>query len=204
MRNFYDEDEMKRVYYVETAQLLARETGASRVVVFDHTIRGRLPTDSSGIHRQPVTNVHVDYTVDSAVSRVRAVMGDEAKGLLRRRVAIMNVWRPIRAPLRDSPLAVADASSIGLGQLVAADLIYPDRTGGIYYVTFSPSHRWFYVPSMQVEEVLIFKNYDSDTGCLGRFAPHCAFQDPTKWPMLEPRASVEARAVVFLGIGHAM
>ena len=199
VRNLLDEDEVTRVYYAETAQLLARETRASRVVVFDHTIRGRLPPGISGNHRSPVTNVHVDYTIDSATRRVRALMGEEAEGLLRRRVAIMNVWRPIRAPLREWPLAVADAASIELGELVVADLIYPDRTGGIYYVTYSPSHRWFYVPSMQVDEVLIFKNYDSDNRCAGRFAAHCAFEDPTKWPAVESRASVEARAVVFWG-----
>lgn len=199
VRNFHDEHEMRRVYYAETAQLLAKETGASRVIVFDHTIRERLPTAISGIHRQPVMNVHVDYTIDSAPRRVRALMGDEAEELVRGRFAIINVWRPIRAPLRDSPLAVADASSIGIGQLVAADLIYPDRTGGIYYVTFSPSHRWFYVPSMRLDEVLIFRNYDSHTRCLGHVAAHCAFQDPTKWPVVEPRASVEARAVVLFG-----
>jgi hypothetical protein len=33
-------------------------------------------------------------------------MGEEAEELLRHRFEIVNVWRPIRGPLRDAPLAV--------------------------------------------------------------------------------------------------
>jgi hypothetical protein len=39
-------------------------------------------------------------------------MGDEAEMLLKRRFAIVNVWRPIRGPLRDAPLALCDAQSV--------------------------------------------------------------------------------------------
>jgi len=37
---------------------------------------------------------------------------DEAEELLRGRVQIINLWRPIRGPLRDAPLAVCDASTV--------------------------------------------------------------------------------------------
>src|SRR6187551_3401136 len=39
MRNFFDLDELKRVYYPEVQALIAKATGAKRVVVFDHTLR---------------------------------------------------------------------------------------------------------------------------------------------------------------------
>ena len=39
MRDFFDEDEIARVYYPEMEALIKQETGASRVVVFDHTLR---------------------------------------------------------------------------------------------------------------------------------------------------------------------
>src|SRR5262245_24339653 len=39
MRDFYDKDEIRRVYEPEVEALVKRETGASKVVVFDHTIR---------------------------------------------------------------------------------------------------------------------------------------------------------------------
>ena len=37
--NFYDEDEIKRVYYPEMVELIKAESSAKRVVVFDHTLR---------------------------------------------------------------------------------------------------------------------------------------------------------------------
>ena len=42
MRDFFDEDEIARTYYPEMEALIKRETGASRVVVFDHTLNKHL------------------------------------------------------------------------------------------------------------------------------------------------------------------
>ena len=39
MKNFFDDDEIKRVYYPEMDELIKAESGANRVVVFDHTLR---------------------------------------------------------------------------------------------------------------------------------------------------------------------
>ena len=39
MRDFHDEAELKSAYYREVEELVKRETGASKVVVFDHTVR---------------------------------------------------------------------------------------------------------------------------------------------------------------------
>ena len=37
--NIFDEDEVFRVYYPETEALIRAQSGARRVVVFDHTLR---------------------------------------------------------------------------------------------------------------------------------------------------------------------
>src|SRR6266853_706733 len=39
VRDFYDEDELRRVYYPEAERLVAKVTGGTRVLVFDHTVR---------------------------------------------------------------------------------------------------------------------------------------------------------------------
>jgi len=39
VRDFYDEAEVKSAYYAEVEALIKRETGAAKVVVFDHTLR---------------------------------------------------------------------------------------------------------------------------------------------------------------------
>ncbi|GGE98999.1 methyltransferase [Aliidongia dinghuensis] len=198
--DFYDEDALRQVYYPEAERLVAAATGAARVLVFDHTIRRRLPDTAdrtAGAPRQPVPRVHNDYTVKSGPQRVRDLLGEEADALLRRRFSVINVWRPIRGPLRDAPLAVCDARSVAFQDLVASDLVYPDRTGETYAVRFNPAHRWFYVPEMRVDEALLLKCYDSATDGRARFAPHTAFEDPTAPADVLPRESIELRTLAF-------
>jgi hypothetical protein len=200
--DFNDPEAVQTRYYAEAVSLLEELTGASRVVVFDHTIRRRIPgaTDrAKGIPRQPVPRVHIDYTVKSAPQRVHDLLGEDASELLRRRFSVINVWRAIRGPIQDAPLAVADAQSIDSDDLVATDLVYPDRTGEIYYVKFNPSHRWFYASAMREDEAMLIKCFDSaDHGC-ARFAPHSAFVDPTTPAGALPRESIELRTLVFYG-----
>jgi hypothetical protein len=199
VRDFYDEDELRRVYYPEAECLVAEVTGATRVLVFDHTVRRRVwgrVDRSAGTPRQPVTAVHNDYTINSGPQRVRDLMGEEAEELLRHRFEIVNVWRPIHGPLRDAPLAVCDATTVAFTDLVPSDLVYRDRTGEIYRVSYNPAHRWFYLPEMKVEEAILIKCYDSAAD-KARFTAHSAFEDPTTPADVLPRESIELRTLVF-------
>ena len=123
-------------------------------------------------------------------------MGEEAEELLRRRFAIVNVWRPIRGPLPDAPLAVCDATSVVFTDFVPSDLVYRERTGETYRVRYNPAHRWFYVPEMRVDEAILIKCYDSAED-KARFTAHSAFEDPTAPPDVLPRESIELRTLVF-------
>jgi hypothetical protein len=198
--DFYDEAQLQSAYYPEAEELVKQATGATRVVVFDHTIRRRTPgveDRTPGIPRQPVTRVHGDYTEISGPQRVRDLMGSEADDLLNRRFAIVNVWRPIRGPLFDAPLALCDATSLAAGDLVPQDLIYRDRTGEIYGLTYNPAHRWYYAPGMQADEALLLKCFDSQTDGRARFMPHTSFADPHAPADMLPRESIELRTLVF-------
>jgi hypothetical protein len=200
VRDFYDDAEVRRTYYPEAERVLKEATGARRVFVFDHTVRRRVrgvDDRAAGTPRQPATRVHVDHTAKSGPQRVRDFLGDDAEELLRGRVQVINLWRPIRGPLRDAPLAVCDARSVAPGDLVPSDLVYRDRVGETYAVRFNPQHRWFYVPDMQRDEALLLKCYDSETDGRARFAPHTAFEDPTAPPGVAPRESIELRTFVF-------
>jgi hypothetical protein len=200
VQNFWDEEEVRRVYYPEVQRVLAEATGATRVFIFDHTLRRRVrgvADRAPGTPRQPATRVHVDHTAKSGPQRVRDFFGDDAADLLRGRVQVINLWRPIRGPLRDAPLAVCDASSVASVDLVPSDLVYQHRVGETYDVTYNPAHRWFYVPEMQPDEALLLKCYDSATDGRARFAPHTAFEDPTAPADVLPRESIEIRTLVF-------
>ena len=200
IRDFWDDDELRKVYYPEAEAAIAQATGAARVFIFDHTRRKRVPganDRTAGVPRQPATRVHVDHTATSGPQRVRDLLGDEAEALLRGRVQVINLWRPIRGPLRDAPLAVCDAGSVAPADLVPADLVYANRIGETYAVTYSPSHRWFFVPEMQRDEALLIKCFDLLADGRARFAPHSAFDDPTAPLDRLPRESIEIRSLVF-------
>jgi hypothetical protein len=139
MKNFYDEDEIRDLYYKETEELVKRTSGAKRVVVFDHTLRSadeamREEKQISG----PVRNAHNDYTDWSGPQRVRDLLPDEAEERLKHRFAIVQTWRPINQPVQREPLAIADARSIGTKELVASARIYLDRVGETCHMTFNP------------------------------------------------------------------
>jgi hypothetical protein len=200
VRDFYDEDELQRIYYPEAEKLVADATGAARVVVFDHTLRRRVwgaEDRSAGTPRQPVGRVHNDYTETSAPQRVRDLMGAEAEALLRHRYEVVNVWRPITGPLRDAPLGVCDARSVDPDDWVTSALIYRDRRGETYAVRYNPAHRCHYVPDMMPDEALLLKCFDSARDGRARFAPHSAFEDPTAPEDRLPRESIELRTLVF-------
>jgi hypothetical protein len=141
--------------------------------------------------------VTADWTAKSGPQRVRDLIPDEADELLKGRVQIVNFWRPIRGPLRDAPLAVCDARTVAFEELVASDLVYPHRVGETHSVKFNPAHRWFYVPEMTADEILLLKCFDSKTDGRARFAPHTAFVDPTTPADAAPRESIELRTLVF-------
>lgn len=199
--DFWNEDAVRRLYYREAEALLKEATGADRVHVFDHTLRRRAPgaEDVRGQGpRQPANRVHVDQTVKSGPERVRFELPDEAEALLHGRVQIINLWRPLKGPLYDAPLALCDAMSVAARDLVAADLIFPTRTGEIYLLNYDPAQRWFYVRGMETNEVLLLKCYNSATDG-ARFAPHGSFLDPTAPKDAPLRESIELRAMVFHG-----
>ena len=200
VRNFFDDDEVRKVYYPLAEAFIKATLKADRVLIFDHTVRRRVEgaADVRGAGpRQPATRVHVDQTALSGANRVREHLPQEADELLKGRVQVINLWRPIRGPLRDSPLAMLDGRTLADGDLVASDLIYPNRSGETYSVKFNPNHRWYYVPEMTPDEAILLKCYDSATDGRTRFGPHTAFVDPTTPADAPPRESIELRTLVF-------
>jgi len=198
MKNFFDEAELKSVYYPEVEALIKRESGGRRVVIFDHTLRsGDQSEREARLIREPVVSAHNDYTEWSGPQRVRDLLPDEAEQLLQKRFAIIQVWRAINKPIESNPLAMADARSIAFDDLLIAERRYPNRVGQTYRLAYNPNHRWLYFPLMARDEALVFKVYDSEKDGRARFTAHTSFVDPATKPGAAPRQSIEARALVF-------
>lgn len=196
--DFFDADEIRRVYYPEMEALIKAETGASRVVVFDHTLRTADDAFREAHKiREVVQRVHNDYTEWSGPQRVRDVLPEEAERLLSRRFAIVQVWRPIRHPVETFPLAICDARSVSQDDFVISERRYPNRIGQTYSVKFNPAHHWYWFPRMRRDEAIVFKVYDSLKDGTARWTAHTAFNDPTSPPNARPRESIEIRTMAF-------
>ena len=91
--------------------------------------------------------VHNDYTEWSAPQRVRDILPDEAEELLKRRFAIIQVWRPIRYPVETYPLAMADARTLSPDDMIVSERRAPGRIGQTYAIKYNPAHKWYLVPA---------------------------------------------------------
>lgn len=195
VRRFDDETYVRKRYYAESAEIIRAELGADRVVVFDHNVRRNTPALLAPRHGVglPVHHAHTDYTPRSALRRLREEFGVRAEAEVSRYLQV-NLWRPIREPVRDAPLAICDGASVAPEALRAVELRYADRTGEICYLVHEGAQRWCFASEMAIAEAWLFKNFDSARAQAGGTAPHSAFSDP-RHPFAPPRESIEVRAL---------
>lgn len=197
--DFTDDAKIQEEYYPESIELIKELTGASQVVLFDHTIRRRRPdvkVDTPD-KRQPVPQVHVDQTQASSIARVhRHLPPSEAPQLVQRRFQIINLWRPIKNPALDWPLAFCDYNSVDPADFVPTTLKYPDYDGETMSVKYNPNHKWKYLRGMTPDEFALIKCFDSKEG-VAKCTPHTGFEDPSTPPDAPLRESIELRALVF-------
>ncbi|THU85478.1 hypothetical protein K435DRAFT_783308 [Dendrothele bispora CBS 962.96] len=125
--------EIEREHYLESIELIKKLTGASKVVLFDHTICCRRPgvLDSDPSKCQPVTQVHFDQTTKSTHARV------------------VHHLPPSKSPELLKHHREKDFTPMSL--------IYPDKEGEILGVNYNPGHKWKYMKGMTLEEVVLIK-----------------------------------------------
>jgi hypothetical protein len=199
--DFFSDEQIASTYHSEVKSLLLDILGAARVEIFDDTRRSTSLARQEELKiREAASIVHNDYTASSGVKRLRdndAVDPDEAEVLLDRRFAIVNVWRSIGGPVYNHPLALCDASSVRPADLVSVERRADERIGEIQVALFDPGQRWYYFPEMQMDEVLLFKTFDSETDGRSRFTIHTSFEDAGAPVDAPPRESIETRCLVF-------
>ena len=197
-KDFYDEDELKRVFYPECIEIVKNYLGCDEVVVIDHTFRIEdvEKRERLGL-RSPVPLAHNDFTDWSGRKRVHDFYDEaEAEERLKHRVVSLNVWQPLTEPVVSMPLVLCDARTLGPKDLVAADHIYTYRRGETYRVAYSEGQRWYYFSNMHRDEVAILKCFDTDTSRC-RFSAHGSADVGPPPPGVPPRESVEVRTLAF-------
>ncbi len=183
-----DIDSERAVYDAELGALVARELDAEEVVVFDHTLRIDGPSE-----RPPARHAHGDYTRESAIRRMREVLGDERSQTWERgSYAIVNAWRPL-GPVARAPLAFARPSSVADTDWIDVDIIYPHRRGHVGGLLPSKAHEWVYLPEMNRDQIALFRVFDSE----GRSpVAHSAVDIDGTAPDAPTRRSLESRMLV--------
>ncbi len=199
MRDFYDDAEVRAPFTIlEAERFIAEATGAKpRLRLRPHGAAGESCRGERSAYRgttagSPATRVHVDHTAKSGPQRVRDLLPAEADQLLKSRVQIINLWRPIlRSPARRAASPCDDAGSVAPEDLIPSDLVYRDRVGDL--------RRQFPIPSIAGSmcrrcsrtRCCYWKCFDSATD--GRRALYAAFgvpKDPTAPADMAPRESI--------------
>lgn len=107
--------------------------------------------------------------------------------------ASQKVWRPVRTIYKD-PFACAEgASVVDETDLAPMPIQADDLLEEGWAVGPNKQHRWYFKYAQQPDEVLLFKNYDSQ-GPVRRIV-HSAFIDPLHVGD-DDRESIELRCVV--------
>ncbi|KAI7477958.1 hypothetical protein KC357_g4428 [Hortaea werneckii] len=204
--NWSSQPDIAKNYLQEMETLLHREMEeVDEVLFYDARIRqsGDEGLRVEGLSFNPFAKqVHRDNTDISCMEKIRNLTDLKADFLLRGRSRIINIWRPIKHPVYDCSLAVADGSSLRADDVIECDRhlaktgAYPDAMGVVKY---RPGFEWYYRSEMEPDDVLLFKNYDSSSAVPARYCLHTAFDLPAEMiPTNAPtRESIEVRALVF-------
>jgi hypothetical protein len=76
----------------------------------------------------------------------------------------ISLWKPITGPVHDWPLALCDLRTVDHAtEVIGQDLVERDFFNENARVYHSNQHKWYYYRALQDDEVLVFKQSDSDS-----------------------------------------
>ncbi|KAH8821381.1 hypothetical protein F5884DRAFT_84977 [Xylogone sp. PMI_703] len=199
--DFSNENKIVSVYLAEAAEIVQRLVGAFRVQIFEYVIRKQhnafpIATGEAYEHNQPTTMVHIDISKDWA-RRLAGRLNHkiDIHELPSQNFKFYNLWRPLRGPIRDWPLALCDNSDLNLGDIEPGDVVFQDFTINNEYIHFSPEQRWYYISNQLASEAWVFEQGDAKPHTR-HGVPHSSFQHPRSSNDV-PRETIEVRALAF-------
>ncbi|KAI8949221.1 hypothetical protein F4801DRAFT_553847 [Xylaria longipes] len=194
--DYFDQDKLKTTYMPKIKTFLKEKLGVRAVYVHECVIRQSGGKGGhSGSFGKPVPNVHTDYTHDYALKLLEQLTGDkaQAEAIKSSRIQMLNIWKPLRGPVRSWPLALCDLRSLNREDVIPFDEVHAKGVLESQQVAYSPSQKWYYLPNQNPNEIIVFKSMD--TAVRGEVA-HGSFYDP-KCPNDGPaRESIELRILV--------
>lgn len=193
-----DADHARAAYRAALRPIIQAFTGADEIHMADRTtIRRQAATKIEGdVIRSVVADfVHSDSTASGALQFEARYPPPQRPGV--RRTAQLNLWRLLSATPTPMPLALCDARSVHPGDVTPGPAYFPSFDENIDTSFYHPNDhfRWVYFSDLTDQQLLVFKQYDSDPHYPPR-VPHVAFRDPSCPPDAEPRTSIETRCLL--------
>eukprot|EP01084_Bolivina_argentea_P140014 246253_1 len=205
-KDFYcnDNEIIQKIYYKELENRVREITGAEYVKCMHHIVRcaGTPPKYAKIKAQKPAHAAHTDYSSGSAFKTFKAEKPKDPK-YLKGRFAVINVWRNISDTnvIKNDHLAMCDGRSVDApDDFLPYHYIADGYKSESYYLNGARvfKYKWYYFPEMAKNEMLIFKQYDSDYNVKARYAFHTAINDPTAPKKNCPsRESIETRLIAF-------
>ena len=219
--NFYDAEEVERVFYPEIEKLLLEFfPGATDAVVYNHDVfdkdyQGDRTEDQArknpGVQSQYANLVHNDLNDNSGRVRCRELLTKnlrnfgreqhyteaQAEARMARRFMSINLAKPMYT-VRQNPFVLCAWPSFADQPYITNYRIYDDRVGETTRFSRRPTHEWYWFPQQTPNEVSMLKCYDSVTdGSVSRWSFHSACIDPTAPANSPCRKNVVVRSFVF-------
>ena len=220
-QNFYDAEEVERVFYPEIERLLLDFfPGATDALVYNHDVfnkdyQGDAKEDQDnknpGVNRGYANLVHNDLNDNSGRVRCRELLTKnlrnfgrtqhyteaEADAKMSRRFMSINLAKPMET-VGQYPFVLCAWPSFADQPYITNYRIYDDRVGETTRFTYRPGHEWYWLPQQKSNEVSMLKCYDSVTdGSVSRWSFHTACVDPTAPEDAPCRKNVVVRSFVF-------
>ncbi|KPI37285.1 uncharacterized protein AB675_1585 [Cyphellophora attinorum] len=198
--DFGSTETIQHKYYPEIKTLLQAHFQPQRIEILEHNIRKRhrtfpIATGTDYHDLQPTTRVHVDYTESSMVEAAYKYLDVRADQF--DRIVALNVWRTLKGPLMDWPLAMCSAKTVDYAtDLIACDLVNRTSYSENMQVHYNANHEWWYLSGQLTSELLVFRQADTSREQVAG-VPHTGFKHPKTTDQDHPRESIELRAFLF-------
>ncbi|KAF1738929.1 hypothetical protein CRV24_000858 [Beauveria bassiana] len=160
--------EVQKDYWYEIEAILHENfPHYSRIECYDFTIRKRDPDFPINIRtytnvEQPARRPHSDCTPRGAHMNLEHAFPDQQSFWEGKDFDIINVWRPLRGPNNDWPLAMCDWQTIDPAKDVRVnDAIRKNRVDENAILHYNENHKWYFMPNQTEEELIVFRNADS-------------------------------------------
>ncbi|RLL95785.1 hypothetical protein CFD26_103904 [Aspergillus turcosus] len=177
-----DGQRVVREVYPTIVKFLQNHLGDGvHVLVFDHTLRrsDKLSAEqalSDASFAPPSKVAHVDQTYEATTEQIKLDFGHQGDAILRGRFRIINLWHPLKHPVRQHPLALCDYRT-ARNDAMPCDLVYPHTTTEITIFRYSSGQRWYFIDNQTPKEMWIFKIMDSESRKDGAIAESSSPQE---------------------------